>query len=51
MATVKLGTTLKLAAYASGVWATIFAAVHLYWLLGGGIGLPKGRSVFDSTPL
>ncbi len=42
---------LKLAAYAAAVWSVIFGAVHLYWLLGGDVGLPQGRSVFDNTAL
>jgi hypothetical protein len=33
------------AAYAAGVWALAFAAIHLYWALGGAVGLPKGMSV------
>ena len=26
-------------------WALVFAAVHLYWALGGTVGLPNGMSV------
>ena len=33
------------AAYAAGAWALVFAAVHLYWALGGTAGLPNGMSV------
>ena len=33
------------AAYAASVWALAFAVVHLYWALGGAVGLPKGMSV------
>ncbi len=37
------------AAYAASAWALVFAAVHLYWALGGTAGLPKGMSV-DMNP-
>lgn len=37
------------AAYAA--WALIFGAVHLYWLLGRGEGLPPDTTVRDSTAL
>ena len=37
------------AAYAASAWALMFAAVHLYWALGGTVGLPKGISV-DMNP-
>lgn len=37
------------AAYSAGAWALVFAAVHLYWALGGTAGLPKGMSV-DMNP-
>ena len=33
------------AAYAACAWALAFAAIHLYWALGGAVGLPKGMSV------
>ncbi|BAJ30074.1 MULTISPECIES: DUF3995 domain-containing protein [Kitasatospora] len=39
------------AAYAAAAWSALFALVHLYWLLGGRLGLPDGLSVRDSTPL
>ncbi|MGH3086284.1 MAG: hypothetical protein ACRDSJ_03060 [Rubrobacteraceae bacterium] len=29
----------------------VFAAVHLHWGLGGGVGLPPGLSLFDNTAL
>lgn len=47
----KPGTVLRPAAYAAAVWSAIFGAVHLYWLLGGDVGLPEGRSIFDNTAL
>ena len=37
------------ASYAASAWALAFAAVHLYWALGGTVGLPKGISV-DMNP-
>ena len=37
------------AAYAAGAWALVFAVVHLYWALGGTVGLPNGMSV-DMNP-
>ncbi len=37
------------AAYSAGAWALVFAAVHLYWALGGTAGLPHGMSV-DMNP-
>ena len=33
------------AAYAACAWALAFAVVHLYWALGGAVGLPPGISV------
>ena len=33
------------AAYAATAWALAFAVVHLYWALGGTVGLPRGMSV------
>lgn len=33
------------AAYAACAWSLAFAAVHLYWALGGTAGLPTGMSV------
>jgi hypothetical protein len=33
------------AAYGACAWALAFAAVHLYWALGGTAGLPKGFTV------
>lgn len=33
------------ASYAACGWALVFAAVHLYWALGGTVGLPKGFAV------
>ncbi|TQF06061.1 DUF3995 domain-containing protein [Kitasatospora acidiphila] len=41
----------RVAAYAAATWAAAFSAVHLYWLLGGRIGLPAGLSVRGNTPL
>ncbi len=38
-------------AFAACTWAGAFAAVHLYWGLGGSSGLPPGRSVSDNTAL
>ena len=32
-------------AYAACAWALAFAVVHLYWALGGTVGLPPGMSV------
>ena len=39
------------AGYAACAWALAFAAVHLYWGLGGTAGLPPGLSLVDNTPL
>ncbi len=39
------------AGYAACAWALAFAAVHLYWGLGGTVGLPPGLSLIDNTPL
>lgn len=33
------------ASYATCGWALVFAVVHLYWALGGTVGLPKGFTV------
>jgi hypothetical protein len=33
------------AAYAATAWALAFAVVHLYWALGGTVGLPRDMSV------
>lgn len=33
------------AAYGACAWSLAFAAVHLYWALGGTVGLPPGMSV------
>lgn len=33
------------AAYAACAWALAFAVVHLYWALGGTVGLPSGLTV------
>lgn len=38
-------------AFAACTWAIAFAAVHLYWGLGGSAGLPPGRSVSDNAAL
>jgi len=38
-------------AYATCGWGVIFASVHLYWLLGGTVGLPTGLSLHSNTPL
>src|SRR5688572_21278282 len=37
--------------YAACAWALVFAAVHLYWGLGGTAGLPPGLSLFENTAL
>lgn len=34
-----------MAAYSACAWAITFAVVHLYWALGGVLGLPLGMSV------
>lgn len=39
------------AGYAACTWALVFAVVHLYWGLGGTVGLPPGLSVYDNTAL
>jgi hypothetical protein len=39
------------AAYAATAWALAFAAVHLYWALGGTVGLPRGMSVYMNPAL
>lgn len=41
----------RAAAHAAAVWATAFSLIHVYWLLGGRIGLPAGLSVLGNTPL
>ncbi|MEV7121744.1 DUF3995 domain-containing protein [Kitasatospora griseola] len=41
----------RVAALAAAFWSAGFALVHLYWLLGGRVGLPGGLSVLDNTPL
>ncbi|MFF2075040.1 DUF3995 domain-containing protein [Kitasatospora sp. NPDC058162] len=42
---------LRPAAYAAATWSAAFSFVHLYWLVGGRIGLPDGLSVTGNTPL
>lgn len=42
---------LRPAAYAAATWSAAFSLVHLYWLVGGRIGLPDGLSVTGNTPL
>lgn len=32
----------------AGAGAALFGLVHVYWLLGGGLGLPGGRPIYDS---
>lgn len=39
------------AAYAAFAWMAFFAVVHIYWLVGGTIGLPPGKKLTDSTGL
>ncbi len=39
------------ARYAACGWGIAFAAVHLYWALGGTMGLPPGWSLRSNTPL
>jgi hypothetical protein len=41
----------RVSAYGATAWGAAFAGVHLYWLLGGRVGLPAGRSLFDNLPL
>ncbi|MGI8689095.1 MAG: DUF3995 domain-containing protein [Thermomicrobiales bacterium] len=38
-------------AYVTCGWGIMFAAVHLYWLFGGTLGLPQGLSLFANKPL
>ncbi len=38
-------------AYAVATWMTSFAGVHVYWVLGGGAGLPDGIRVSDRPAL
>ncbi len=38
-------------AYVTCGWGVMFAAAHLYWLLGGTLGLPPGLSLFAKKPL
>ncbi len=38
-------------AYVICGWGVMFAAAHLYWLLGGTLGLPPGLSLFAKKPL
>ena len=39
------------AGYAACGWGIAFAVVHLYWVLGGTLGLPPGWSLQSNTPL
>lgn len=32
----------------AGAGAALFGLVHVYWLLGGGLGLPGGQPIYDS---
>ena len=43
----------NLPAHAACLWAVFFAVVHLYWLVGGRLGLPSGLSFSadDNLPL
>jgi hypothetical protein len=41
----------KVSAYGAAAWGVAFAGIHLYWLLGGRVGLPAGQSLFDNLPL
>ena len=41
----------RLAAYGAFAWMVLFAVVHMYWLVGGTVGLPPGRKVTDNTGL
>ncbi|MFD8599975.1 DUF3995 domain-containing protein [Kitasatospora sp. NPDC059646] len=41
----------RAAAYGAALWSAWFSLVHLYWLLGGRLGLPGGLSVLGSPPL
>ena len=43
-----LGGAAAVPALVAAVGAAAFALVHGYWLLGGGVGLPDGRSLYDS---
>ena len=38
-------------AYAACGWGVVFAVAHLYWVLGGTLGLPPGLSLFAKKPL
>lgn len=38
-------------AYAACAWGVLFAAAHLYWVMGGTVGLPRGLSLFSNIPL
>lgn len=37
--------------YAASAWGVVFALVHVYWVLGGRLGLPSDQSIYDNTPL
>lgn len=39
------------AAYSACGWTLLFAAVHLYWALGGTFGLPPGKPIMVGGPL
>ncbi|MBA8950550.1 DUF3995 domain-containing protein [Actinomadura namibiensis] len=39
------------AAYGAAAWGLLFAAVHVYWVLGGRWGLPAGMDLFSNTAL
>ena len=45
------GIAVRGAAAAVAGWMAVFAAVHAYWLLGGGLGLPGGESIYSRPAL
>lgn len=42
---------MRASAYAACAWGLVFAAAHLYWLLGGTLGIPLGLALFANKPL
>lgn len=43
--------TMKRTANAAYWWGLLFAAIHVYWLAGGKLGLPVGGTIYENLPL
>ncbi|MCX2729091.1 DUF3995 domain-containing protein [Saccharopolyspora sp. NFXS83] len=39
------------ASHGAAAWSVVFGLVHVYWLAGGGVGLPPGTSLASNLPL